>query len=96
MSIDEDISDLFAKTYAHLCNSVSFDLNSMSILTDKIDELLIDETPNAYPHISVDDVVKAQLKRNGIKKIARVYYIQTILSTRICSCVFSYQCCLAL
>ena len=95
MSNDEDISDLFAKKYDQLYNSVSFDQNNMSILKDKIDEL-IDETPNAYSHVSVDDVVEALLKRNGIKKIARVSYIQTILSTRICSCVFSYQCCLAL
>ena len=65
MSNDEDISDLFAKKYDHLYNSVSFDQNNMSILKDKIDEL-IDETPNAYPHVSVDDVVRgiAQTKRN--------------------------------
>ena len=96
MSNDEDIYDLFAKKYDQLYNSVSFDQNNMSILKDKIDEL-IDETPNAYPHVSVDDVVRGiLLKRNGMKKIARVSYIQTILSTRICSCMFSYQCCLAL
>ena len=47
MSKDEDISDLFAKKYDQLYNSVSFDQNSMSILTEKIDEL-IDDTPNAY------------------------------------------------
>ena len=65
MSNDEDISDLFAKKYDQLYNSVSFDQNNMSILNDKIDEL-IDETPNAYPHVSVDDVVRgiAQTKRN--------------------------------
>ena len=65
MSNDEDISDLFAKKYDQLYNSVSFDQNNMSILKDKIDEL-IDETPNAYPHVSVDGVVRgiAQTKRN--------------------------------
>ena len=83
MSKDKDILDLFAKKYDQLYNSVSFDQNNMSILTDKIDEL-IDETPNAYPHVSVDDVVRgiSQTKRN--KNIARVYYIKTMLSTRIC------------
>ena len=44
MSNDEDISDLFAKKYDQLYNSVSFDQNNMSILKDKIVEL-IDETP---------------------------------------------------
>ena len=65
MSNDEDISDLFAKKYDQLYNSVSFDQNNMLILKDKIDEL-IDETPNAYPHVSVDDVVRgiAQTKRD--------------------------------
>ena len=65
MSNDEYIFDLFAKKYDQLYNSVSFDQNNMSILKDKIDEL-IDETPNAYPHVSVDDVVRgiAQTKRN--------------------------------
>ena len=54
-------------------NSVSFDQNNMSILKDKIDEL-IDETPNGYPHVSVDDVVGgiAQTKRN--KYIYRPFY----------------------
>ena len=47
MSNDEDISDLFAKKYDQLYNSVSADQNNMSILKDKIDEL-IDDTPNAY------------------------------------------------
>ena len=96
MSKDEDISDLFVKKYDQLYNSVTFDQNSMSILTETIDEL-IHESPNAYPRVSVDDVVRSisQTKRN--KKIAIVYFIQTIfLSTRICCCVFSYQCCLAL
>ena len=50
MSNDEDISDLFAKKYDQLYNSVSFDQNNMSILKDKIDEL-IDGTPNAYHHV---------------------------------------------
>ena len=65
MSNDEDISDLFAKKYDQLYNSVSFDQNNMSLLKDQIDEL-IDEIPNAYPHVSVDDVVRgvAQTKRN--------------------------------
>ena len=65
MSNDEDISDLFAKKYDQLYNSVLFDQNNMSILKDKIDEL-IDETPNAYLHVSVDNVVRgiAQTKRN--------------------------------
>ena len=65
MSNDEDISDLLAKKYDQLYNSVSFDQNSMTILKDRIDEL-IGETPNAYPHVSVDDVVRgiAQTKRN--------------------------------
>ena len=34
MSNDEDISDLFAKKYDQLYNSVSFDQNNMSILKD--------------------------------------------------------------
>ena len=50
MSRDEDISDLSAKKYDQFYNSVSFDQNNMSIITDKIDEL-IDEIPNAYPHV---------------------------------------------
>ena len=42
MSKDEDISDLFAKKYDQLYNSVSFEQNNMSILKYKIDELIAD------------------------------------------------------
>ena len=50
---------MFAKKYDQLF-SVSFDQNNMSILKDKIDKL-IDETPNVYSQVSVDDVLRGIL-----------------------------------
>ena len=87
-SKDEDISDLFAKKYDQLYNSVSFDQNSMSILTEKIDEL-IDETPNAYPHVSVDDVVRgiAEPKRNK-KDSKGVFYTDHFINSNLLLRVF--------
>ena len=83
MSKDEDISDLFAKKYDQLYNSVSFDQNSMSILTAKIDEL-IDESPNVYPHVSVDDVVRgiSQTKRNK-KDSKSVFYTDHFINSNL-------------
>ena len=62
---------------------MSFDQNNMSILKDKIDEL-IDETPNAYPHVSVDDVVRgiAQTKRNK-KDSKSILYIDHFINLQL-------------
>ena len=55
----------------------------MSILTEKIDEL-IDETPNAYPHVSVDDVVRgiSQTKRNT-KDSKSVFYTDHFINSNL-------------
>ena len=74
---------MFAKKYDQLYNSVSFDQNSMSILTAKIDEL-IDESPNVYPHVSVDDVVRgiSQTKRNK-KDSKSVFYTDHFINSNL-------------
>ena len=105
MGRDEDISVLFTKMFLKLRNysilticsgrpfpgrnySVKKKQNNLSILKDKIDEL-IDETPDAYPHVSVSDVVRgnAQTKRN--KKYSKcVVYKDHVINSNLLLRVF--------
>ena len=88
MSKDKDMLDLFAKKYDQLYNSVSFYQNSMSILTEKMDEL-IDETPNAYPHVSFDDVVRGISQTKRIKTDSKsVFYTDHFINSNLLLRVF--------
>ena len=88
MSKDKDILDLFAKKYDQLYNSVSFYQNSMSILTEKMDEL-IDETHNAYPHVSFDDVVRSISQTKRIKTDSKsVFYTDHFINSNLLLRVF--------
>ena len=60
-----DISELFASQYDDLYNSVSYDSESMVVLSNRLDRLIHD-TPNVGNHINVNDVKRGidQLKPN--------------------------------
>ena len=67
---------------------MSFDQNSMSILTETIDEL-IDETPSTYPHVSVDDVVRGISQTKRIKKDRKsVFYTDQFINSNLLLRVF--------
>ena len=65
ISKEGDISELFASQYDDLYNSVSYDSESMVILSNRLDRLIHD-TANVGNHINVNDVKRGidQLKPN--------------------------------